>query len=217
MPAFLAAIAAGAEGIELDVHAAADGALFVHHDFVPRVAGAALPINMLESSHVSRIELAPGVTIPRLDDVLGEIGGLVILFIEVKAAAIEPEVVRCLRRHPGSVDRHAVHSFDHRVARAMAGLLPSLRTGVLQSSYAVDSCAVMRAAGAADLWQRLEFIDQALVSGVRACGGRVIAWTSNDPAQWDELSRIGVDAICTDRVDEYVSHVRSKMLHRAGE
>ena len=223
MPAFLAAIAAGAEGIELDVHAAADGTLFVHHDFavagvVPSgVGGAARPISTLDASRLSRIELAPGVTIPRLDDVLEEIGGRVVLFIELKAAAIEAAVVRCLRRHPDSVDRHAVHSFDHRVVRAMAGLVPPLRTGVLQASYPVDSCAVMRAAGATDLWQRLEFIDQPLVSSVRACGGRVIAWTSNAPVEWDEFARIGVNAICTDRVDEYVSHARGRMPPQAAE
>ena len=32
VPAFLAALEAGAEGIELDVHASGDGSVFVHHD-----------------------------------------------------------------------------------------------------------------------------------------------------------------------------------------
>ena len=33
-------------------------------------------------------------------------------------------------------------------------------------------------------------------------GARVIAWTANDPIQWNTLYALGVDGICTDRIAE---------------
>ena len=38
LPSFAAALAAGADGIELDVHATSDGVVVVHHDAVSRAA-----------------------------------------------------------------------------------------------------------------------------------------------------------------------------------
>ena len=221
IPAFEAAIEAGAEGIELDVHASRDGTLFVHHDAAVRAGNepADSDVRLIaeaDARNLSSVELAPGVTVPSLDAVLDAVRGRVDVFIEIKAPGIEIAVSRCLRRHADCMDRCAVHAFDHRVARRMLELVPPLRTGILQVSYAVDSCAMMRAAGASDLWQHADFIDTALVTSVRACGGRVIAWTANSPEQWDALARMGVHGICTDRVDDYMLHASNRAPESAG-
>jgi glycerophosphoryl diester phosphodiesterase len=63
----------------------------------------------------------------------------------------------------------------------------------------------MRKAGATDLWQHADFIDDRLVHDVHSCRGRVIAWTPNKPSRWIELASLGVDGICTDDVDGYVA------------
>jgi len=212
--AFRLAMAAGAEAIELDVHASRDGTVYVHHDADVVVPGgddqpARLPIAQLDSKAISSLCLAGDHVIPTLDDVLAEVAANAGLYIEIKATGIEAAVARCLRRHPSSIDDCAVHSFDHRTVRAMIQLVPSVRTGVLQASYPIDSCEMMRAAGAQDLWQRFDFIDSALVTNVRACGGRVIAWTVNDPAEWRRLSEMGVFGICTDKVDDFVRWKRT--------
>jgi glycerophosphoryl diester phosphodiesterase len=204
IPAFEAAINAGAVGIELDVHATADDVLFVHHDPHVAVDGSRAAIVDLDSKSISSLRLEGDITIPTLDATLEALGARVAVFIEIKAAGIEHTVTRCLRRHPQNLDAYAVHSFDHRIVKRMLELIPSVRTGVLQGSYPIDSCAIMRAAGATDLWQHAEFIDASLVAGVHACGGRVIAWTPNDAAHWERLSAAGVDCICTDRIGEYV-------------
>jgi len=209
IPAFRAALEAGAEGIELDVHATSDGHIYVHHDAVPKAVErsgilASRPFAKATSEYVAQLEVSPGVAIPRLDDVIEEIADRGELYIEVKAPNSEHAIAQCLRRHDRAITRCAVHSFDHRIARRMAGLIPSLRVGVLQVSYPIDSRAVLRSAGATDLWQHTDFIDAALVADVASCGGRVIAWTANDKAQWESFRELGVAAICTDRVDDYV-------------
>jgi glycerophosphoryl diester phosphodiesterase len=208
IPAFLAAIDAGADAIELDVHGSADGILFVHHDAspAPTDSGAGAPKGFADmvAADISGIRLPGDVAIPTLDEVIEAVDGRAAIFIEIKAPTIEEATVRCLKRHIGRVDQLAVHSFDHRVIRRIAGLFPTVRRGILQVSYLVDSCATMRLSGATDLWQQVDFIDAALVTAVHSCRGQVIAWTANTPDEWDRLESLGVDAICTDFVDEYM-------------
>ncbi len=209
IPAFRHALEAGAEAIELDVHASRDGILFVHHDAGISIEDegdrrATMTIATLDSTTISSLPLARDFQIPTLDEVLSEVGDRAGVYIEIKAAGIESDIARCLRRHSANIANYAVHSFDHRTSKRMLELLPSLRTGVLQVSYPIDSCAVMRASGATDLWQHADFIDSSLVNDVRACGGRVIAWTVNVAADWTRLAGMGVYGICSDRVDEYL-------------
>lgn len=205
IPAFLAAIEAGAEAIELDIHSSVDDVLFVHHDSVVPGPEGSRSIASLDSRELSKIRLQGEIGIPTLDDTLEAIGSRAGVFIEIKAPGIETAVVRCLWRHPEHMDSYAVHAFDHRIIKRMIELIPSVRTGILQVSYLLDSCRAMRATGATDLWQHADFIDSSLVVDVHACGGRVIAWTPNSEPQWEFLAAIGVDAICTDRIDSYVS------------
>ena len=210
LPAFLAAVEAGADAVELDVHASNDGMIFVHHDPVVALPGpegsvTVRPLAQLGSSEISTVRLNGNVAIPTLDETLETIGKSVAVFIEIKATGIETDVVRCLHRHASIVDRCAVHAFDHRVIKRMFELMPSVRGGILQVGYPIDSCANMRAAGATDLWQHWEFVDQALVVDVHARGGRVIAWTANDESQWTALCNAGVDGICTDNVDGFLT------------
>jgi glycerophosphoryl diester phosphodiesterase len=206
IPAFLAAIDAGAEGIELDVHASGDGKIFVHHDFdFTDSSGQRRAIATTDSHEIEKARLAGDIAIPTLDAVLESIGRRARVYIEIKPSGIENDVVRCFRRHVDGYDNYSVHSFDHRIIKRMVELIPSVRTGILQVAYPIDSCAAMRAAGASDLWQHAEFVDEKLVADVKSCGGRLIVWTPNDETQWSRLATIGVDAICTDRVDAYVS------------
>jgi glycerophosphoryl diester phosphodiesterase len=95
-----------------------------------------------------------------------------------------------------------VHSFDHRVVRIVKSILPAIRTGVLEVSRHIDPAASLLAAAAEDLWQEVDLIDEDLVTRVHSVGARVIAWTANDPSQWERLYSIGVDGLCTDSIAE---------------
>lgn len=206
IPAFTAAIEAGAEGLELDVHASGDGSVFVHHDpvFVD-ASGASREFRSSTSADIEKARLTGDTPIPKLDAVLEAVGSRARVYIEIKAQSIENDVVRCLKRHDTLQENYSVHAFDHRVVKRMLELLPSVRTGILQVGYPIDSRAAMRNAGATDLWQHAEFVDSRLVADVHSASGRLVVWTSNDEGQWKMLSDLGVDAICTDRVDAYVA------------
>lgn len=197
IPAFGRAVELEVDGIELDVHATRDGVVVVHHDPAPP---GAPPIATVTAAELARLPAAPGVAIPTLEEVVALVAGRATLYVEIKGAGVAPLVIEVLRQ--AHCTRCAVHSFDHRTVREVGELEPGLRTGILLSSYLADPIAAMRAAGAADLWQRWDQVDAPLVERVHAAGGRVIAWTVNDSGAARELARIGVDGLCSDVPDE---------------
>ena len=205
LPGFAHALALGVDGIELDVHLTRDGVPVVHHD-PDLAAGAAplagYPIAQLTLEQLSTHELAPGVPVPTLAEARGLADGRATLYVEVKAREAG-HVVADLLAHGG--DRTPVHSFDHRLARGVRLRAAGVPVGILSMSYLVDTVAAMRAADARDLWQHWSMIDAPLVDAVHAAGGRVIAWTVNDPTQAAALAQLGVDGLCSDVPDAIAS------------
>jgi glycerophosphoryl diester phosphodiesterase len=214
LPGFAAATAAGADGWELDVHGTRDGVVVVHHDpALPAISGsfAGRRIAELDWSEIAEVPVgAAGETIPTLDAVLDLARGVAV-YVEVKAAGIEAAVRDCLLHHPAA--KTAVHSFDHRIARAIARSAAtdgvSIPVGILTDSYLIDAPHALTSAGARDYWPHREMVDQALVDAIHATGGRVVVWTVNDSADARRLAALGVDALCSDIVDE----IRAALTH----
>ena len=202
LPAFARALELGADGIELDVHATRDGVVVVHHDAIPcatpsdtRLARRA--IAALSHDQLRRFAVAPGVGIPTLAEVLSLVADRAVVYVELKGANIEREVLAVIRQN-GS--RCAVHSFDHAAVARVGNIAPGMRRGVLFSRHPGDPAATMRATGALDAWPEWPLVDEAFVERVHGIGGEVIAWTVNDPAAVRRLASMGVDGVCTDDV-----------------
>jgi glycerophosphoryl diester phosphodiesterase len=198
-----AALVAGCDGIEVDVHATRDGAIVVHHDpfvLIRHPDGSPAdrrPIGGLVFDELMQFRLTDGSSIPTLESVLLITSGRAHLYVEIKERGIEQEVVGCVAGHNSDA---SVHSFDHRIILRCSEIAPAVRRGILLESYLVDSVAALRNARAHDFWQRYELIDRELVKTIQNEGGRVIAWTVDDGDAALEMARLGVDAICTDNV-----------------
>ncbi|MFN2603889.1 MAG: glycerophosphodiester phosphodiesterase [Gemmatimonadaceae bacterium] len=212
IPAFIAAVDAGADAIELDVHATRDGVVVVHHDphlsreSTSSLAGRA--IAALGHDELSKFELQPGVGVPTLEATLEEIAPRARVYIEIKAPEIESSVAAALSKIPNAAEQCAVHSFDHRIVKRFRELATRIPGGILLVAYPIDAASLLRTADARDFWAQCEFIDRDLVESIHDEGGRVIAWTGNDEAEWSRLRAAGVDGICTDRVGALVSSLR---------
>lgn len=191
--AFRRAVELGAEGIELDIHATADGALLVHHDPIVKGLGriAALPRRAFLD-----YRLPNGEPIPTLAEALSLSAGLAV-WVEVKTLPPERDeaLFQVLDAGP-TPERYAVHGFDHRIVERLGERRPGLRRGVLLASYLLDTIAVLRTAGADTLWMETHLIDAPLVELVHQAGGRVIAWTANDDEEIRRLVQLGIDGIC---------------------
>jgi glycerophosphoryl diester phosphodiesterase len=135
--------------------------------------------------------------VPTLADVLDAIDGRADVFVELKGRGVERETIDVIRSSPAP-SRCAVHSFDHGSVRRARTLAPELHGGILLDRAVPDVVAAMRAADAVDVWPHEPLIDAALVRAVQKAGGRVLAWTVNDPARASALAALGVDGLCTD-------------------
>ncbi len=205
--AFERAIELGADGIELDVHATRDGIVVVHHDAVVHARHPQRPAHKaivnLSVAELERFPLADGTRIPTLPEALGAIGTRATVYVEIKAPNIEALVTRCIRE---SETTCAVHSFDHRIVKIVKSIIPAIRTGVLEVARHIDPVASLASASAEDLWQEVDAIDLEIVERAHSVGARVVAWTANEPTQWEALYALGVDAICTDRIAELTTY-----------
>jgi glycerophosphoryl diester phosphodiesterase len=206
LPSFRCALEGGVDAVELDVHATADGVVVVHHD--PRLSLAHLgrrdpgpAIRSLTLAELAAAASGGHDRVPRLAEVLDLAGPRATVYVEVKAPGIEREVVDVIR---ASNTPCAVHSFDHRVAHRVRALAPEIPTGILLSSYLIDPVAALRGAGARDLWQQWELIDDELVSRVHDAGARLVAWTVNEFDVAASLAALGVDGICSDVSTDFV-------------
>ena len=202
LPSFLRALELQADGIELDVHCTIDRVVVVHHDEIPRATPpsgrlAGKRIDALTFDELQGFSVRGLALISTLAEALAVIKGRAEVFVELKGAGVEREVIVVIRASIAP-ERCAVHSFDHaQVARARA-LAPEIRGGILFDRPVADPVSAMRASDALDVWPSREHVTQALVREVHDAGGRVIAWTVNDAPQAQALAAIGVDGLCTD-------------------
>jgi glycerophosphoryl diester phosphodiesterase len=198
LAAFRAAVQLGADAVELDVHATADGTLVVHHD--EALGGRQIP--QLSAKQVAELRLANGEPIPTLAQALEVIGPRLQVFVEVKSLPprFDEHLLEALRRgpNPGAC---AVHAFDHRIVQRLGRQSPALRRGVLSASYSVRPLVALEDAGATILWQERTLVDRPLVEALHGAAMQLMVWTVDDPADMAQLLALGVDGICTNRPD----------------
>lgn len=198
LAAFVLAGVQGADGVELDVHATADGALVVHHD--PDLGGRR--IRELDLATVRAHTLPNAESVPTLGEALEVLGTTLYAFIEVKdlPPGADDTLFRVIDQAPAPPNCR-IHAFDHRLVRRLHDRRPAVPTGVLSSSYPLDPVGPVLAARAAALWQQEELIDAPLVAALHAADLRLIAWTVDDPERMRALRALGVDGLCTNRPD----------------
>jgi glycerophosphoryl diester phosphodiesterase len=198
LAAFRAAGRLGADGVELDIHATADGALIVHHDAT--IAGDPIPSSTTERIRAHR--LANGEAPPLLEEALAAIDARLRVYVEVKTlpASADTHLLAVLDQGPNPAG-YAVHGFDHRILARLGRRRPGLPRGVLSTSYPVNPVAPLRDAGATALWQDRALVDAELVKAVHQTGAQLIVWTVDAPFEMRHLAFIGTDGLCTNRPD----------------
>ena len=191
LPSFALALEAGAQGIELDVHATRDGVAVVHHD--PALTNGIV----LADATLEAVRSASHGALPTLVEVCELVSGRAELFVEIKGAGIERLVLHVMHPYRGPF---AIHGFDHAMIARIHAIDPAIRLGVLFDDALPDVRALMERTGAQDVWPHVSLVTQRLVDDVHATGGRVIAWTVNAHSDAERLAKLGVDGLCGDDV-----------------
>ena len=196
LPGFVLAVERGASAVELDTHVTSDGVVVVHHD--ETVQG--MPIASRPWSRLEALDLG-GERIPTLDQVLAALAGKATVYVELKGANIEAQVVAAVRRHTTAV---ALHSFDHAAVERARELAPDIPRGILLDRGVTNPIQAMRRAvertAARDVWPHWSLASADLVRAASDLAARVIVWTVNSTASARHMQSLGVAGVCTDDV-----------------
>jgi glycerophosphoryl diester phosphodiesterase len=203
MAAFARAAADGADGIELDVRLAADGALVVFHDDdLSRLAGRPERIDRLPGRALAAVALAGGGRIPTLDEVLGELPDLLVN-VEIKSPGVRRTIdaaraVAAAVRRTGAAERVLVSSFDPAAVAASRLVMPQVRRGLL---FHRDQARPLRQQWAAPVVRPFAvhpergMVDRDRLARWRRAGYAVNVWTVDGESEVRRLANLAVDAL----------------------
>lgn len=198
LEAFAAAAPLGADWVELDVQAIADGSLVVHHD-------PALP----DGRPLDELRLGdlPG-WVPTLPDAIDSCNRLGVN-VEIKGDGplrLRPALIAdtlALLRSLADPDRFLITSFEWEIIEAVRSLAPELRTGFLTMHPPLADELLERVAGsghcAINPWDPM--VSAPMVDAAHARGLAVNVWTVDDADRILELLAMGVDGIITNLPD----------------
>lgn len=236
------AMKAGADWIEIDLHATKDGVLVVSHDarintkICKGPGGETLIRQMtleqvrawdcgaLKNADFPRQEAVPGQKIPTFAEVLALTKkGPIRINVEIKSNPKKPEetpepkpyaemVAAEVRKHKLE-KRVMIQSFDFRVLLAMKEAAPELRQSALFGAERKDMVEAAREAGGTPMVSpHYAAVTAEQVKKAHEAGLKVVAWTANTAEIWDQLIAAGVDGIITDDPAAVIAHLKGKGL-----
>ena len=217
LAAFLLAAEMGADGIELDVHLAADGEVVVIHD-------ATVNATTDGAGHVSGMTVAElqeldaggwfgdafaGQRIPTLQQVFDAVGHRLLINVEIKVEpgahplAQEAETVRLIEDNH-LVERVIISSFSPKSLRRVHKLNPHIALGLLyariETRFSAWITRLLHVPYQA-LHPSFRMVDAAYVENAHRQGYRVNVWTVNEVDDMQRMLDAGVDAIITNYPD----------------
>jgi len=223
MAAFDAGLAAGADGLELDVRLSSDGVPVVIHDAtLDRTTSGTGPVSAHTAAALARLDAAcrfqgdgdfpwrgRGVGVPSLAEVLRRHRDCrVIVEMKGNEPALGSAVARVLR-DADALDRVCAAGFGADAMRAFRRALPEAATSAHREEVRLALCRSWVRWPLRDLpyggYQvperagRLRVVSPAFVRGAHAAGLQVHVWTVNDAGDVRRLLDWGVDALITDR------------------
>jgi glycerophosphoryl diester phosphodiesterase len=228
--------AAGADGLELDVHLSADGVVVVcHDDTLERTTGSSGAVRALTADDLARVDAGYrfadttggfpfrglGIGVPTLGDVLDRYPDLLIIIEMKENSAAIGEAVAASVRAAGAVERVCAAGYGQQALEAARKALPEMATS---ASHPEARLAVYRSlAGwpvqraAYDAFQVPEtagfirIISPRFIRHVHQAGRRIQAWTIDEEPDMRRLLEWGVDGLISNRPDVAV-HVRNAFV-----
>ncbi|MEU4687964.1 glycerophosphodiester phosphodiesterase family protein [Actinoplanes sp. NPDC023714] len=215
LPAFEAAIRAGATIVEFDVRVTADGVPVVIHDrTVDRTTTGHGRVWDLGFEDIAALDAGvrfspafAGVRVPALEEVLDllQASGAELL-VEIKSPATLDEVKSILAHLAGHdlLARTVVQSFDPDVVRKAREIAPEVRRGLLLFRFDAETVSLCRELGVALCNPPVADVlrSPAVMAELAAAGVGVMPWTANDRSLWPSLVEAGVAGLITDHVGE---------------
>lgn len=204
LAAFTAALEAGADGIELDVHLTRDGVPVVMHDeTVDRTTNGSGRIRDLSHAEINTLDAGAwfgpdwrGEKVPTLEDVLDGFADRLKLNVEVKDIRAGLQVQNLLANYPGG--DMVISSFDWPLLRKLRAANPHLPLAVLlEQPDWHRALALVENLKALALHPRIDLVSRTLLARCRQLDLPVFPWTLDDPLAARRLMSQGAAGIFT--------------------
>jgi glycerophosphoryl diester phosphodiesterase len=215
LAAIEAAIEAGADAVEFDLHATADGVPVLFHDeTLERTTDGAGPVRDKTLGELRGRDAGSwfgaafaGEPIPTLGEALARLRGRVgRVYPEVKGYGSVEDLARMAEavREAGLVDATVFISMDWAALERMRARVDDLNVGYIVEKAPRAHDGIARAAGdpraLVDFDHTLLLEDPALAEEAMRRGVELAVWTVDDPADAGRLLDLGVPRITTNRV-----------------
>lgn len=204
LKAFAAAMDAGAQMCELDVHLTIDGTVVVIHDeTVERTTDGRGAVRSMTLEELKRLDAGirfggefAGERIPTLEEVMTLAEGRCGLNIEIKSAGVERKVCELI------VGRRAlatamISSFDWDALAVVRHFQPRVRVGLLASQWPARLVGAAFELKAESINPRSDIVTEDLCIAAHERNLSVYTWTVDEPAEMRRLIAFGVDGIMT--------------------
>jgi glycerophosphoryl diester phosphodiesterase len=213
IPAYEAAITAGADVLELDVHLSADDQLVVIHDArLERTTDGRGLVREHTAQQLKRLDAGRwfgrryrGQRLQLLSEVLERFRDRVAFAVELKAGSdvypgIEERMVTLLQLYDVA-DRTLIASFDHHALRRCHEVDPDIRTGALVVGRLLAPGALAPPGVLTALCLHAELVTASVVTAAREAGLDCYVWIVNDATAAARFAGWGVAGLVTDRPD----------------
>jgi glycerophosphoryl diester phosphodiesterase len=214
--------ASGARMIEFDAKLSADNVVFLlHDDTVDRTSNGRGAAAELDYAAIARLDAGlwfdarfAGETMPVLDDVASSCMQFGLAAnIEIKPCpgreTLTGQIVarEAARLWKDQKTAPLLSSFSYDALRAAKDTAPELPRGLLFKTLPPDWRDQVTSLDCISLHIDHRALDEPVVAMLRAAGLRILVYTVNDLQRARNLAAWGVDAICTDRIDEVTEYL----------
>ena len=193
MAAFEAAVAAGADGIEFDVHLSRDGVpVIIHDDTLQRTHGLRKRVADMTADELREVRVP---SLRDLFELMVQNDMLLCLELKGSSAKLAEECCRVVSEFSLN-ERVIVECFDLRVLQEIKGLKTAalFGRGIYTDKAIVDRAL---AVGASVLSPHHSLVRPSLIEKAKLAGLTVVVWTVDSPA-WVAQARLwGVEALIT--------------------
>ena len=205
LPAFTAAVARGADMVELDLRRTRDDEIVVLHDqTLRRLWGVDASVGDLDLAEVASIGDGD-VRIPTLREVLAVVRSP--LMVDFTRREVVPGAVDAVRE-AGALGRSLFVTGNVEALRMLRGLSTEARIGLTWVDGSAPPLPLLEELGA-EFWNPMfGLVTPEGVAQVHAAGLKVSTWTVDEPVDMARVVEAGVDAVVSNRVVELVRLLR---------
>ena len=212
LSAFELAIAHGADGIEIDVHAVEDELYVIHDRWLQRTTSGRGRVKDQTKHIIELLDAGQGQRVPTLWQTLQAINGACMLNIELKGIDCVIPVLQHLDRAVTELNFHLeqfiLSSFNHHLLFSLKQLRPEIRIGALTASCPLDYAAFAQKLDAFSVHIDIDCLNRAFVYDAHQRGLPVFVYTVDEIEDLDEIAAMGVNGVFT-------NHPSKALIRRA--